>query len=369
MIEIADIYTLADNVDEYLILRGIDKKKYFPQFLVGAKWAWKQLFKNTIYAVNSEWLTLKAGTPYNYVDVPKGTVRLFSVATVDKHCNKIIPLFYNNTINIIPKPSASQKKCGCNDAACDCGGTCESLNSLTYTTKVLFTINGLDYVEKTWVKLCPNGDMLQYRIVPTKKYNNFTGDPGDYNTDYMNDFLIGNPPFSDYTIEYLEFQNIICKLELQPCGCPVETPENENTLNEFCGCFMPFNSCCKKKHCDSFLGAINDHCKGEVKISECGTKIYYIPHHGEKHLPDFLLVNWQSSGENCGSYVEVPDYAIDPMFTGIDYYSKRFNNIYSLNEKTEARYQWNDAQNQIIMFLNPISLQWLSTIQDAKITW
>lgn len=368
MVEEQDIYTLSECVDEYLAQRQIDRKKYYSSYLISSKFVWKELFKNTICAVSSEWKTLKKGEPYNYIDAPSGMKLLFSVCTVDKHCNKLIPLFYNNTINIIKKPLESQKQCGCG-ASCDCGGLCETSNSLTFTTKVLFTINGVDYIEKKWVKVCPNGDILEYTTVPIKKYNNFLGDPGDYNTDYMNDFDIGHPPFSDYSIVYENFQKILCKLDVAPCGCPVESDENEQKLNEFCGCFMPFNSCCKKRHCNSFLGEINNNCKGEVKLSECGTKIYFIPHPHQKGLPDFLLVNYQTSGENCSDFVQVPDYAIETMFFGIDYYSIRFNHSYSRNDVNGAKLAFRDSQNQLILDLNKISLEWLSTIQDAKIVW
>lgn len=358
------IYTLLECTEEYLAQRFIDKKKYLPAYLICAKNYWKKLFRNTIYAVSSEWQKLKKGEPYNYIDMPKNVVRLFSVSTTDE-CNKIIPLFYDNQINILSKPS--QKKCKC--GKCDCGGLCEDLGSMTYTTKVLFTINGIDYIEKKWVKACPNGDIIEYRVVPTKKYNTFAGDGGDYMNDYINDYDIGGAPFSDYTIVYPEFQKVICKLAVKPCGCPENTPENIDLINVHCGCYLPVNSCCRKKDCTDFLGEINDNRKGHVKISECGTKIYFIPHKGVKSLPDFLLVNYQTSGENCGDYVQVPEYALDAMFSGIDFYSKRFNNVYSLNEKNEAKYAARAAETDIISFLNPLSLEWLSNVQDAEIKY
>lgn len=361
------IYTLAEGTDEYLALRQISKKKYFPSYIIAAKWAWKQLFKNTIFAVNSQWFTLQKGDPYNYVEMPPNTVRLFSVSLTNKH-NEIKPLFYDNTINIIAKPTSSQRKCGCNK--CDCGGLCDDVNSLTYTTKLIFTINGVEYYEKIWTKVCPNGDVIEYRIVPTKKYNSYAGDGGDYTNDYMNDYNIGAAPFSDYTIVYPEFQKVICKLDVKPCGCPENTDENIQKLNDYCGCYLPANAHCKKKRDTPFLGEINSDEYGTVKVSECGTKIYYIPprHHHKHHIqPEFLLVNWQTSGENCSQMVQVPDYAIDTLFTGIDFYSKRFNNSYNKTEKDDAKYAWNSAQNDLISYLNPISLEWLSTVQDATI--
>ncbi|MEO7048924.1 MAG: hypothetical protein ABI091_26715 [Ferruginibacter sp.] len=361
-----ELYTLMEGVEEYLALRQIDKKKYLPSYLISAKFAWKRLFKWTIYAINSEWLPLQKGTPYNYINKPKDCSILFSVCNTDKH-NKMQELFYDNLTNIIPKPSSSIKKCGC--GCSDCGGLCEDVNSLTYTTKVLFTINGIDYVEKDWVKVCPNGDVIEYKIVPTKKYNTYTGDGGDYMNDYNNDYSIGTPPFSDYTIVYPEFQNIICKLAVKECGCPEDTDENIDLLNTYCGCYLRLNAHCKRERKkEDFLGEINT-CNGRIKMSECGTKIYYIPDgkYGSQKIPDYLLVNWQTTGEKCGSYVQVPDYAILALFFGIDYYSKVFNSSYSQLEKDSAKYAFNAEENNVILDLNRLSLKKLSEIQDIPI--
>jgi len=365
-------YTLKEAVEIYLATRQINNKKYYPSFLISAIWSWKNLFKNTIYAVNSQWFTLKSGVPYNYVDMPPNVLRFFS-ATVVNECGEMIPLFMDNRINIIAQPTSSQKKCGC--GACDCGGLCEDINSLTYTTKVLFTISGVDYYEKDWVKVCPNGDILEYRIVPTKKYNTFTGDGGDYNRDYNNDYLIGTSPFQDFTIEYVTTQKIICKLTLLPCGCPENTVDNINLLNNYCGCYLPFNAFCKRKQCNTKVtGEINGYDNlGSIKVSECGTKIYYIPHPTcdgtPPLLPTSLLLNWQTSGENCNEIVQVPEYAIETLFYGIDFNSKRFNNAYSLGEKAESKYNWQDAQNQLVLFLNPLNLDYLAQIQDQPILY
>lgn len=363
----SEIFTISDATSEYLIQRGIDKKKHFASYLIGGKWAWKWLFKNTIYSVQSEWKTLKAGTPYNYIDMPSDVVRFFSVAEEDE-CGKIVPLFYNNQLNIIEKPK--NKNCGCE--SCDCSGLCDDINSTVLTTKVAFTINGVDYIEKTWIKSCKNGDIIRYREVPVKKYNDFVGDAGDYNQDYNNDYLIGHSPFGNYSIVTEKFQDIICKLDVHPCGCPIETPENTCKFTDACGNFLRFDSRRKR---DKFLPNINNNHRGEVKISECNTKIYYRPNMRHNHhvngakLPEFLLVNYQTSGTNCTDTVIVPEYAMEALFAGIDYYSKRFNNTYSSLEKRESKYVWVDAQNDLINFLNPISLNFISNVQDAPIVW
>jgi len=204
--------TLDGVVDEYLIQRQISKKKYYSGYLSAAKWAWRELFQNTIYSVQSEWFPLRKGEPYDYIDVPKNLQRLFTVA-VTNSCNNIIPLYYNNYANIIPEPKKSA--CGCGICSCE-GGMCNDIAALTKLTKLLFTVSGVDYYETIWLKLCPNGDIIEYRNVPIKKYNNYTGDGGDYNSDYNNDYLIENPPFSDYEIVYQDFQRILCKLDVKP---------------------------------------------------------------------------------------------------------------------------------------------------------
>lgn len=371
-----ETYTLDTIVDLYLAQRQIDRKKYYPSYLINANLAWKKLFRNTIYSTQSEWMTLKKGEPYNYIEVPRGTVRLFSVCEVD-HCGRIVPLFYDSLLNVIPKPT----KRDCGIKKCDCSGLCDDLNSVTYNTKLLFTISGVDYYEKIWIKLCGNGDIIEYREVPTKKYNTFTGDGGDYNTDYNNDYNIIPPPFSDYTIVTETFQKVICSLTVRPCGCPDNTPENEEKVMNNCSQFFTCFGEKHRKHCEQYLVDINDNHRGSVKLSDCGNKIFYKPsprhhhHHNlnngipHNRLPEFLLVNYQLSGESCHTAAEVPELAQDAMFFGIDYFSKRFNLSFSMGERKESEYAWINAQNELIKDLNPISLEYVSQIQDAKILW
>lgn len=379
--------TLSNLLDEYFAMRFIDKKKYYSGYLICAKNCWKILFRNTMWSTQSVWQQLKPASPYNYIDVPPDLVRLFTVSELDKN-NNIVPLFYNSQFNILTPPTLPVN-CGCTDN-CGCGnGLCDDINSLTKTTTLLFTVNGVDYYQTDYAKLCPNGQVIQYSEIPTKKYNTYAGDGGDYNSDYLNDWLIGNPPFSDFTIVTQTTQKILCNLELAPCGCPLNTPANINTFVTCCGAFAPCFSTNFQNYCQNvYLNTnIDTNCKGQVKISECGTRIYYIPYPQNvittsidsnmqpqfvvqnTPLPNYLLVNYQTSGEDCNTMVEVPELAVEAMFAGIDYYSKRFNNMYSRDEKNEAKYHWVDMQNKLILDLNAFSLIILSNIQDSKIQW
>src|SRR5688572_6546806 len=92
---------LSEVTEKYLLIRGVNKKKYFPKYLVVAGEIWKDIFQKTLWATKSVWKELKAGDPYAYIDVPKDSVRLFSIGATDK-CGNIQPLFYNTQLNVIP---------------------------------------------------------------------------------------------------------------------------------------------------------------------------------------------------------------------------------------------------------------------------
>ena len=363
-------YLLGEVVDKFFITRMISKKKYYSAYLNIAKDVWQNTYRNTLWEVQSRWLTVQRGDPYNFVYVPEGVSRLLSVAVEDR-CHLIQPLFYNSQLNVVNKPTV--KKCGC-AADCQCSGVCEAANSLTYTTKLVFTINNVDYYEKTWTEVCSNGDVIVYSETPTKQYNNTTGDGGDFNDDYNDDYDIESAPFSDYTVVTVKSQRKVCKLETLECGCPVESEENASLLNEYCGCNLNWNCGLKRRHCRQYFENIDNNYYGEVKLSPCGTKIYFKPSPiwkkvSDVEVPEFLLVNFQSNGMLPTSEVLVPDYALNQMMAGIYWQSVRFNTAIPRATKEEAYTQFKMEDAELVKFLNPISLIELGTIQDAAIRW
>ncbi len=360
--------TISEITDRYCIRAGIDKKKYFGRYLIIAGEVWEEVFQNTLWSIKSVWMPAKLGAPLNYVDVPQDCLRLLSIGIDDK-CDLIQPLFYNNQLNVIPKPSA--KKCGC---TCDCGGLCDDVNSLTTTTKLLFTINGVPYYQKTWLQYCSNGDIIEWSETPTKKYNTLIGDSGDYNFDYNNDYDIAAAPFSAYEIVTVTSQKKICKLDVKECGCPQETEANCQTLIDACGCSLSWGCRTKKTHCKQFSENINSNHLGEVKLSDCNTKIFYRPSRkwasvSKKEFPDYLLVNYQSTGTTPGAETLIPKYARKVMYAGLDNARKEYNSSFGMGEKQEACYKYQKEKNEIIAYLNPIDLIFMGKVQDAQQKW
>jgi len=363
-------YTLSETLDRFLMRSGVDRRKYYPRYLTLAQEVWEDVFQNTLWVVKSVWMPTKAGSPHNYIDLPKDCLRLLSVGVDDK-CGLIQPLFYNDQINVVDKPT--NKKCGCGQD-CGCSGLCESVNSTVVTTKLLFTINGVGYYEKSWVQYCPNGDMILWTETPTKKYNNTIGDGGDFNSDYNDDYDIANPPFSDYTIEVIKSQKKICKLEVKPCGCPVENEVNNTMFFDCCGFYVNWNCCNKRKCCKQYSQNINNNFYGEIKVSSCATKVNYIPSYNwrsvsKKEIPDYLLVNYQTTGGSVGEETLIPKYARNLMFAALDSARKEYNNSFNQYEKDSARYKLIAEKQAMISYLNPIDLIFMAGVQDARVNF
>lgn len=363
--------TLGELVDRFLLRSGIEKRKHYARYMVLAEECWQDIFQNTLWVIKSVWVPTKAGDPYNYISMPKDCQRLLSVANEDK-CGLIQPLYYNPQINVIAKPST--KKCGCSNSNCDCQGLCESANSLTMTTKLWFTINGQNYYQKTYYQYCANGDILEFTETPTKKYNDLTGDSGDFNDDYNDDYSHSSAPFSDYTIVTVTAQRKICKLETSPCGCPKETEENNQLFMDCCGYLVNWNCNTRRKHCKQFSENINNNHYGDVKISECNTKIYYRPARDWRSVyktetPDWLLVNYQSTGVSCGDETLIPQYARGLMYALLDCGRKEYNSTFNLSEKQEARYRVVDEKQKLTAFISPLSIEFMASVQDAQVKY
>lgn len=357
---------MGQLLDKYLILRGVMNKKYYPAYALAAMEAWKDIFQNTIYVQASSWQEIKREGDRLYIDVPRGIVRFFAVNTLDD-CGLLVPLYYNSQINVIDRPTSS---CSCESCGCD-SGLCEDANSMTLTTKVLFVINGVEYIEKKWTKYCKNGDVIEYTETPVKKYNDRIGTSGDFNIDYNDDYDIGSSGFQNFDIVYVNSQKVLCKLKTKECGCPEDTEENKKCFYDACGSYL--NHCCDKKKCYPIFCDINSNKYGEVKFGECGTKIYFRPQknwwHKQTKPPTHLQVSYQVSGESYNSEVVIPEGATRCLYAGIDYFTKVYNNKYLQQDKKIAEYKYEDEKIKLIGFMNPISFDFLKNVSDAVIRW
>ncbi len=371
-------HTLSSAVDNYLILRGVESKKHFAKYMVGAKWAYKELYWQSQFMNQSKWVEVKAGSPYNYIDFPSDMLLLIGVSEVDRFGN-IQELYQNNMMNIIEKPK--NRVCECES----CGGN--NLNDAVnagfqVVTTYLFSVNGTEYFQKDWIKYTKCGDIVKYSEIPTKKYNDTKGDaPFDYNEDYNNDYSNGMGGFSNFEVVTVKEQSIICHVETKPCGCPVESEENINKIRCSCAAYVgPYYDYVLRKSYE-YVGDINTNERGWVKVDDANRRIYFkhspkIHSYHSKHeeiernkIPHFLLVNYQTDAENLSGSVVVPANSMLALFAGIDYFVKRYSPKESINVKQLAKYEWENEKDKLILQLNRFSIDQFKQLKDTPIRW
>lgn len=362
-------YTLSQIVDNYCIRKFNDKRKNYKEYLIIAMMVWKRLFWNTLFVTKSEWLTVQKGKPYNFIWVPKDC-HIFIKCNIEdkrlipneyntskpKHCNTLVPLYYNPSINVIPQPI--HRDCGCGK---NCSILCEPIDTWNVTTKPI-VIGNTTYYEKEWLKYCKNGDIIKYREIPTPSYK-VKNTAGDFNDDYNSDYSNG-AAFGNYTVVTHVEEEIICKLKTKQCGCPDDNEENVKIFNEFCGCHTPYWNHRDHKECYEFQEHINNHHYGEMKFSDDGTKIYL---RGLRKGTKFVQAVYQTDGNNIDEQVLVPDYCDLLMYTGIDWESKIVNDRFPYREKMGSWYLHVMQVNLVIKQLNRISMTFLKNLQDVKI--
>lgn len=344
--------TLGEAADLYEIFRGNETRKGYKRNIILIGEVWKELFQSTLFVTQSKWMQLKKGDPYNYVDIPNNCLRFLS-ASIEDECHNLKPLDYKQDLNVIIKPKV--KACGC-EVDCGCGGLCESIGGLTSTFKTVI-INGQPYTETTWIKSCPNGDIMEYRSIPTLK---FTFDRGAYDESYDVSYDIGD---SSSEVVFYNLSRKICNLDKAPCGCPVQTEKNERCFYELCGEYI--NPLVRRNHCDKYYTR-NNYFSGECKLSTCGTRLFI------KHVENFadnqqILVSFQTTGISPDEETVVPDYSKMALFTGVDYYRNLFNDRINPRIKEAQYYKYVDEQNKLIVYKNRIAIEFCEALpQMAK---
>lgn len=345
--------TLNDVVSLLCVKKFNDRRKYFKEYLILAQEVWKELFVNTLFVTKNVYLELKKGDGFNYIDIPSNCLRFLSAGVKDR-CDILKPLYYNQDLVVTKKPTI--KPCGCNACNCASDGLCDSVNSLSVTTKEV-VINDVTYTEYTWISVCPNGDIMEYRQIPTTAYS-FTR--GSYDVSYDISYEIGS---SDSEVVVYTLVRKLCKLAVKPCGCPEQTPENEQLFYNSCGCFL--NPCTRlAKKCVKYWGDCSQWA-GECKISECGTRLEI------RHVQDLsdnhqILLTYQTNGVEIDGEIMVPNYANQAIHVGVEYQKILFSGA---NPRViqDWYYKAEDEKDKITIFLNRISLEQLEFLpQMAK---
>jgi len=392
--DISPKYTLSEVVNGYLLRQGNLNRKYFRKYEAIAQDIFEKLYTNIMPTTISKYLQVFPAGPgdkYPYIKKPYGMTRFLGVDVTNKH-NELIQVFYNDKLNVFTKPPIQKSGCGCSSTdLCDC------IDNLQVVITEKFELDGVKYYEKTWVKCCDNGDVLQYSENPVLN--------GTCSTWQLFGSIIGSASFS-YTKcdgELVRSQEVddtgvtVCvsdnapiiitsgngikervgscssgqevvvlktyknlgRLDTKDCGCPKDTAENEDLIYNKCGCFLG----AKPKCCKVWYEKSRIDCTGEMKWSECGDKLYL------KNVKDdngFVIGHFQVDPISCGGEIMIDSFARWPIWYGMDFESNVFSGAHP-NVLREKERRYTKAINEYFEYLNPMDPDRFFNIPTAEI--
>lgn len=390
--EISPKYTLGETVDGYLLRQGNLNRKYYPKYFKIAQDIFAKLYTNTMPTTISKYAEVfQPGTneKYPYVKKPFGMTRFFGVSVTNKH-NELLQVFQNDKLNVFTKPSVQKSGCGCTSTdLCDC------IDNLEVVLTEKFTHGGVVYYQKTWVKCCDNGDVLQYSenpvlngtcstwelrgdILASFSYTECNGTLARsvVVTDPITVCISDNAPITITTgtgqktrigscttgqeVVVLKTYKNLGRLETKDCGCPIESATNEDLIYNKCGCFLS----AKPKCCKVWYDKSRIDCTGEMKWSECGNKLYL------KDVKDddgFAVIHYQVDPLCCGGEIMIDSFARWPIWYGMDYESNIFNPRSNPKLLREMERRYNKSINEYFEYLNPMDADRFFNIPSAEI--
>lgn len=335
MREECPIFSLSEVTDGYLLRTGNDRRKYYARYFSIAGDVYRELARTIMPTSSSMKVEVQYDVyePFPFIWKPKGMMRFFGVWVTNKK-GQLIQTLYDDKIDVYPAPPR-KRKCGCNQTPlCDC------IDDLQVTL-IPRVIDGTTYMEKAWVKCCPNGDVLEYREVPVKSYGT---EGGSYSNDYGEDYDIIN---EGSNVATLFFTKNLGRLETKPCGCPVDSDHNRDLIYNKCG-----SHCCNSRECKIWHEKTFS-CTGRIKWSACGEKLYLVdvkPDHD-----GCVLISAQYDAIKCGEEVFVWEYARSAMWAGIDRHSTMYNPRIAMSQKEGSRQNYEAEKNRLFEFLNPLN--------------
>lgn len=182
-------------------------------------------------------------------------------------------------------------------------------------------------VKKTEKYSCPNGDMKVKICEPTAIYKQINSISLLYSKDKSSACTNCSENTSkkeDYIFDGIEevcTEDLICSLDVKPCGCPKDTSENKAKVKQHCG-----DTCDAEEKCCTSMKDLNIYCTD-------GCKIYFpdgFPH--EK-----VLIRYYETFNY--SDTTIPEFAREAVMTGIEYRMlMRKNNSITRGRLIKAEY-------------------------------
>lgn len=226
----------------------------------------------------------------NTLAIPNDCLLLIGVGYEDD-CGSIKGMWYNDAL---PKDILFENR---QDCACD---TCGDENSLCSLVKEFDNVsetvffNDEPYVNITKTNILEDGRILRY----TKTW------------------MMSDGSGDEEEVIYVEKDEVICSLELSPCGCIAKTVANKKTLDEL------NHSCCSMSTND---GTFDKNCctnkdKNSFTLDIQGRLIVF----SENYDKDYAIIKYLTAVNSAGDY-QIPSLALECVLAGLKYYYETNN--------------------------------------------
>lgn len=345
-------------VDDFCLRQGNMRQAGIVQAYANLKWAWKDLFRYTLWDIKTA--VLPVDCKNDTIKLPSDCERVINLSVVD--CYGILhPLGFNTNINTA-EIRCLKPKCSCSNCHGD-DTLCAAIDAISATTSMV-VIHDVEYTQTVLTRYNGAGAVQ----TQTKR------------------------PTWDEETSTVIFDTIIetkCNLETTDKGCIKITRPNMDLLraNFGIGNFIDqwdslgFSWGNKRAYQELIPAAKNYW--GEWNYNVADREIIHI--FGNKNLRHFdhtdeqerhwrnsirqVILSYQTNGEVPEQEIYIPDYAVMGVQIGMIYMQKALNPKVSEEDKKQAKYAFQAEKNKIFRYLNPVRMEDMSKLQTAPHRW
>lgn len=343
---------LSDLVDDFCLKQGNRREADYLKYLVFAKWAWDDMYRDTIWNIRSVALEPKRDKGHTIIRLPDNCERLVNIHVVDKF-GKQHPLTPDSNFNTV---EVKCQKCNCSCQKCNGEGTlCSVLDNISFTTTQVI-IKGTSYPLYTWIRYSA-GALQQEQSIPT------------YDT-------------SSSTVIYQTVFTNLCQLETDERGCIKPTAPNMGYLTTYCGwsdssswwngwgnTYQVYKSLIPPVYNHYGYWKQNAEDRQIIHLFRNEYSAHYRREHKE-HISGFgtIIVTYQTDSETPDQEILVPKYAVMAVQMGMIYQQKVYNPRDG-DVNNAGKYKFNAAKMEVMRYLNPIRMEVVEKLQSQSRPW
>jgi len=354
------VKTISDFVRTFSLKQGNTKAAYFVRNLEFAAWAWKEMFRKSIWEIKTVVLTLDKD---HNIRIPDDCERMVNVSVVDRF-GKLQPLSYN------PNMSTVEVMCETNSCACThCHGK-DTLCAAVENISVVFEdiiIDGETYQKVTYIKADGCGNIIKEEHVPVTE------------------------AISEKVVTTIVTTSL-CKVEVSDKGCILPTAPNINMLQTYCGYngsmlnngyrgnglgYNAYRSLIPVPY--NYYGHWNWNaaCQDIIHIfRSAANNCTYINQQDtctvncaqEQNDIHKVILSYQTIGAEPGVEILIPEYAEMAISIGILYQQALFNPK-DMDRNNAMLYKFRAAKKDVDRHLNPIRMDDIIKIQTQPHLW